>query len=142
MTYAEGVLPAKTKELIALACAHITQCPYCIDGHSQRARKPGCTEAEVAEAICVAIAIRAGATGTRTLTSRRLPSTSCHGPPCGSLPVWLRATAAPGKGRAGCTVSLMQCIDKEQPSDYRCFSRAGGGERLAQRELSQDRQGI
>ncbi len=58
--YAEGVLPAKTKELIALACAHITQCPYCIDGHTQRARKLGSSDEEIAEAVFVAIAIRAG----------------------------------------------------------------------------------
>ena len=58
--YAEGALSAKTKELIALACAHITQCPYCIDGHTQRARKQGSSDEEIAEAIFVAIAIRAG----------------------------------------------------------------------------------
>lgn len=58
--FAEGVLPAKTKELIALACAHITQCPYCIDGHTQRARKLESSDEEIAEAIFVAIAIRAG----------------------------------------------------------------------------------
>lgn len=69
--YAEGVLPAKTKELIALACAHITQCPYCIDGHTQRARKMGCSDQEVAEAIFVAIAIRAGgALGHSTIAMR------------------------------------------------------------------------
>ncbi len=43
-----------------MACAHITQCPYCIDGHTQRARKIGATDEEVAEAIFVAIAIGAG----------------------------------------------------------------------------------
>ena len=69
--YAEGVLPAKTKELIALACAHITQCPYCIDGHTQRARKLGCSDQEVAEAIFVAVAIRAGgALGHSTIAMR------------------------------------------------------------------------
>jgi alkylhydroperoxidase/carboxymuconolactone decarboxylase family protein YurZ len=32
--FAEGALPAKTKQLIAVAVAHVTQCPYCIHGHS------------------------------------------------------------------------------------------------------------
>ena len=33
----EGAIPAKTKELIAVAVAVTTQCPYCIDIHSKRA---------------------------------------------------------------------------------------------------------
>jgi hypothetical protein len=28
---ADGALPEKTKQLIAVAVAHVTQCPYCID---------------------------------------------------------------------------------------------------------------
>jgi alkylhydroperoxidase/carboxymuconolactone decarboxylase family protein len=58
--FAEGSLNVKTKELIGLACAHITQCPYCIEGHTKRARKAGATEEEIAEAIFVAVAMRAG----------------------------------------------------------------------------------
>ncbi len=57
----EGVLPAKTKELIAVAAAHITRCPYCIAGHTRAARKAGATEEEIAEAILVAVAMSAGA---------------------------------------------------------------------------------
>lgn len=30
--FAEGALPEKTKQLIAVAIAHVTQCPYCIQG--------------------------------------------------------------------------------------------------------------
>ena len=55
-----GALGLKEKELIALACAHITQCPYCIDGHTRRAREAGAKEEEIAEAIFVAVALRAG----------------------------------------------------------------------------------
>lgn len=55
-----GALSVKTKELIAVATAHITQCPYCIDAHTKRAMKAGATEAEVAETIFVAMALRAG----------------------------------------------------------------------------------
>jgi AhpD family alkylhydroperoxidase len=57
---ADGALPAKTKELIALAVAMTTQCPYCIEIHGKRAKKAGCTEAEIAESVFVAAALRAG----------------------------------------------------------------------------------
>ena len=50
----------KTKELIAIAVGHVTQCPYCIDVHTKKAIAAGATEQEVAESIFVAIALRAG----------------------------------------------------------------------------------
>ena len=59
--FAPGALPAKTKELIALALAHITQCPWCIDAHAKRAVKAGASEQEIGEAIFVAMAMAAGA---------------------------------------------------------------------------------
>jgi AhpD family alkylhydroperoxidase len=58
--FAEGSLNVKTKELMAVACAHVTQCPYCIEGHTKRAKKAGATDEELAEAIFVAVAMRAG----------------------------------------------------------------------------------
>ena len=57
---AEGAIPVKYKELIALAVALTTQCPYCIDIHSVNARKAGATDAEITEAAMVAAALRAG----------------------------------------------------------------------------------
>jgi AhpD family alkylhydroperoxidase len=57
---ADGAIPAKMKELIAVAVAVTTQCPYCIDIHTKRAKAAGCTEAELAEAVLVAAALRAG----------------------------------------------------------------------------------
>jgi len=30
-----GALPEKTKQLIAVAVAHVTQCPYCIKSHTK-----------------------------------------------------------------------------------------------------------
>ncbi len=57
---ADGAIPAKTKELIAVAVAMTTQCPYCIEIHTKKARSAGCTEAELAEAIMVAAALRTG----------------------------------------------------------------------------------
>lgn len=59
--FAEGALPAKTKQLIAVAVAHVTQCPYCIRGHASAAAQHGATEAEIMEAIWVAAEMRAGA---------------------------------------------------------------------------------
>jgi AhpD family alkylhydroperoxidase len=59
--FADGALPAKTKELIAVAVAHVTQCPYCIRGHTERALRKGATEQELMEAIWVAAEMRAGA---------------------------------------------------------------------------------
>lgn len=59
--FTEGGLPVKTKELIAVAVAHVTQCPYCIRGHTAAAVKNGATEAEIMEAIWVAVEMRAGA---------------------------------------------------------------------------------
>jgi len=59
--FAEGELSAKVKELIAVAVAHVTQCPYCIRGHTRRAQRRGATEKEIMEAIWVAAEMRAGA---------------------------------------------------------------------------------
>ena len=59
--FKDGALPVKTKELIALGVAQITQCPWCIDAHARRARKAGATDAEVGEVIFVSMAMAAGA---------------------------------------------------------------------------------
>jgi len=56
----ESALPRKVKELIALAVAHTTQCPYCIETHVKAAKKFGASKQEIAEAIFVAAALRAG----------------------------------------------------------------------------------
>jgi AhpD family alkylhydroperoxidase len=57
---ADGVIPAKYKELMAVAVAMTTQCPYCIEIHATKAKAAGCSEAELAEAVMVAAALRAG----------------------------------------------------------------------------------
>jgi AhpD family alkylhydroperoxidase len=61
---ADGAIPVKYKELIAVAVALTTQCPYCIDIHAANARKAGATDAEMAEAGMVAASLRAGAAVT------------------------------------------------------------------------------
>lgn len=58
--FADGALPNVTKQLIAVAVAHTTQCPYCIKGHTEEALKKGATEAQIMEAIWVAAEMRAG----------------------------------------------------------------------------------
>ncbi len=59
--FKEGVLDEKTKQLIAVAVAHVTQCPYCIKAHVPQAQKKGATQEEIMEAIWVAAEMRAGA---------------------------------------------------------------------------------
>lgn len=58
--FAEGTLSTKTKQLIAVAVAHVTQCPYCIRGHTRAATRHGATPEEIMEAIWVAAEMRAG----------------------------------------------------------------------------------
>ena len=59
--FADGALPAKTKQVIAVAVAHVTQCPYCIKGHTEAALRHGSSPQELMEAIWVAAEMRAGA---------------------------------------------------------------------------------
>ena len=58
--FTAGALPEKTKQLIAVAVAHTTQCPYCISGHTRLARRKGASDQEIMEAIWVAAEMRAG----------------------------------------------------------------------------------
>ena len=58
--FADGALPKKTKQLLAVAVAHTTQCPYCIRGHTEAALKAGASEQEIMEAIWIAAEMRAG----------------------------------------------------------------------------------
>ena len=60
LAFADGALPSKTKELIAVAVAHVTQCPYCIRGHTKAALRKGASQHEIMEAIWVASEMRAG----------------------------------------------------------------------------------
>lgn len=57
----KGVLDKKTKQLIAVAVAHVTQCPWCITSHVPQALRAGATKQEIMEAIWVAAEMRAGA---------------------------------------------------------------------------------
>lgn len=58
---ADGAIPKKYKELIAVAVALTTQCPYCLEIHKKHAIDAGATEEELAEVTFVSAALRAGA---------------------------------------------------------------------------------
>jgi len=71
---AAGAIPVKYKELMALAVAFTTQCPYCIEVHQKQARGAGASDQEVAEAVIVAAALRAGAAithGTHAMNAHK-----------------------------------------------------------------------
>jgi AhpD family alkylhydroperoxidase len=57
---AEGEVPARTKELVALAIAIIKECDGCIAYHASAAARKGATEAEVAEVLSVALLMGGG----------------------------------------------------------------------------------
>jgi AhpD family alkylhydroperoxidase len=58
--FADGALTGQQKQLIAVAVALTTQCPYCIELHTKAARGAGASDAQLTEAAIVAAAIRAG----------------------------------------------------------------------------------
>lgn len=58
--FADGALTGQQKQLIAVAVALTTQCPYCIELHTKAARDAGASDAQLAETAIVAAAIRAG----------------------------------------------------------------------------------
>ena len=68
----DGQIPRKYRELIALAVACTTQCPYCLDVHTRNAKKAGATREEVTEASFIAAALRAGAAVTHGALALKL----------------------------------------------------------------------
>ena len=60
----DGAIPRKYRELIAIAVAATTQCPYCLEAHAKAAKAAGASREEVAEAALLAAALRAGAAAT------------------------------------------------------------------------------
>ena len=59
--FADGVLSVKFKRLVAIACAHNTRCPFCIEHHVTEAQAADEQKGAIAEAIWVAIEMGAGA---------------------------------------------------------------------------------
>ena len=79
--FAPGALDAKTKQLIAVAVAHVTQCPWCIRSHTKLARRDGATEQEVIEAMWVAAEMRAGASVSHALIALEAMDAGANPPP-------------------------------------------------------------
>jgi len=67
-----GHIPEKYRELISIAVALTTQCSYCIDVHTRNARSAGVSKEELAEAVFIASALRAGAAVGHGLLALRL----------------------------------------------------------------------
>jgi AhpD family alkylhydroperoxidase len=67
-----GAIPRKYRELMALAVACTTQCPYCLDVHTKAAKRAGATREEVAETVFIAAALRAGAAVTHGTLALKL----------------------------------------------------------------------
>ena len=65
--FAEGALDKRTKQLIAVAVAHVTQCPWCIESHVKAARREGASGEQIMEAIWVASEMLAGASWAHAL---------------------------------------------------------------------------
>ena len=68
----EGAIPVKFRELMALAIACTTQCSYCLDVHTRKAKRAGATREEVAETVFIAAALRAGAAVTHGALALKL----------------------------------------------------------------------
>jgi AhpD family alkylhydroperoxidase len=60
----DGAIPRKYRELIALAVALTTQCPYCIEVHVKAAKAAGASREEISESSFIAAALRAGGAAT------------------------------------------------------------------------------
>ncbi len=68
----DGAIPKKYRELIALAVACTTQCPWCIDVHVKNAKNAGASREEVTETAFLAAALRAGAATTHGAMALRI----------------------------------------------------------------------
>jgi AhpD family alkylhydroperoxidase len=68
----DGSIPQKYRELVAIAVACTTQCPYCLDVHTRAAKRAGATREEVTEVALLAAALRAGAAVTHGALALKL----------------------------------------------------------------------
>lgn len=78
--FADGALDKKTKQLIAVAVAHVTQCQFCIKGHTRAALRRGATDRELMEAIWVAAEMRAGGAYAHSIVALETAA-DVHGTP-------------------------------------------------------------
>jgi len=68
----DGAIPRKYRELIAIAVACTTQCPYCLEVHTRKAKRAGATREEIVEVSMIAAALRAGAAATHGALALKL----------------------------------------------------------------------
>jgi len=68
----DGAIPHKYRELMAIAVALTTQCPYCIEVHTRAAKRAGASAAELSETTFIAAALRAGAAATHGAMAMKL----------------------------------------------------------------------
>ena len=57
-------IPRKYRELIALAVAFTTQCPYCVEAHTTAAKLAGVKREEISETAFLAVALCGGGAAT------------------------------------------------------------------------------
>ncbi|MCX7512324.1 carboxymuconolactone decarboxylase family protein [Frateuria hangzhouensis] len=81
--FAGGARPAQTKQLIAVAVAHVTRCSYCIKGYIAEALKQGASEKQVTEAIWVAAEMRAGGAYAHSALALDVMQRHVHTSPAG-----------------------------------------------------------
>jgi AhpD family alkylhydroperoxidase len=129
--FAAGALDEKTKQLITVAVAHVTQCPYCIRGHTKATMRKGASEPELMEAIWVAAEMRAGgayAHSTLTLDTAR----HTHGPRPAGPPVRARREVVSGAERSAARPRMGQRSGADAPSS-RCQSTAAAASMTSRR---------
>ena len=80
----DGAIPRKYRELIAIAVAVTTQCPFCIEAHAKAAAAAGATREEVTEASLVAAALRAGGAATHGTLALKFFETAAPAPATGA----------------------------------------------------------
>ena len=60
VTYSDGALPKKTKELIAIGISVVLDCESCMQWHIEQAAKTGASEQQILEAVEVGIEMACG----------------------------------------------------------------------------------
>jgi AhpD family alkylhydroperoxidase len=78
---ADGAIPRKYRELIAVGVAVAVQCPFCMEAHAKGAKAAGATREEIVEATFVASAIRAGAATTHGTMALKFFDQAADAPP-------------------------------------------------------------
>lgn len=68
----DGQIPRKYRELIAIAVAVRTQCPYCIEVHTKHAKQAGASREEIVEACLLSAALCAGGAAAHTTLALKL----------------------------------------------------------------------